>query len=71
MLESEASIQICAPASKTAIFATKSQLSVKDLLCPPALSAMARSRRATGMDQTHHGWDPLFCERDAGRGVTA
>lgn len=57
MLESEASIQICAPASKTAIFAPKSQLSVKELLCPPVLSPMAWSRRATGMDQTHSLWE--------------
>lgn len=40
MFESEVSIQICASATKTAFFAAKSQLGIKDLLCPPALSPM-------------------------------
>lgn len=55
MFKSEFPIQICASATKTAIFAAKSQLSIKDPLSPPALRPMLWCRRVTGMDQVHHG----------------
>jgi len=64
VFESEASNQVCASATKIAVFAAQSQLSFKDLLCPPVLRPMVWSRHVTEMDQIHHGWDPLFHGRE-------